>query len=903
MFFNEATGKTNIKVRLEKEPVMANNLFGWEKYKKVRKDSGLPWWYEDMWKGITAATGGGSNFKYQKIIKNDKLEKLQNGFPTIYFEDDKLERFSAGQTVTFHNWFSTLHSSFRLIYRKYSTKKLGTISTTGKDTPDSFIIKPVPRNEKHKISLVTGQKIHKSLVAQASLNGVDRYKYIRYNEDGIAVLNDGEPFSPSTEFMELLIKSPKSFKNIYYQSNNSLKKNSEIFCMEGALLEQPEFIVLRNLSNKSINLKGWRFGYKLGNKYFWSSPISTSSYFHSKHKKVKADLSPSIPAQKSVILTPDAEQFDYFAGANKNGKWGNSSAEGFPLIEIDKNNWNPKFKVKKARRGKVYQTLEGTDGGPNWMDPAEGYTWETEWNLYIPGINWSKTKSLLEEDKKDKPLDWFNKKVSFEGEVVFFDPDGDEGKYQPIPARIIKQKKRIITIVVSGSRNRFRPTKEATLTFCGIPDIVKEYFLITAEGKIAARVKLPKRNLNRRKNLEQVILEKDGNYKRKNFSWSGISQKLRRREKDFSREPTKNNSELKSSKDKYKILKNSNFSCKSDWFTCDSLPLQFSNSKIQNSKSIKSVSDKAEIRRYENRWLIRKSPENNFPTASELNPLCSKVHLFGTRSISVEEIISDGIKLSETPGLSPTQYVGKTVVLGPSVSGGGVHIFGSPGYLECEWKNIKNVDFKSAKLTLFGKSANKWTSPSTESQWNNFTNQPVKLTIEIWNFKKDFYELRAKEKSFDSSDKIFLGKLKPENLKSGKLRLKITTHQSLSPDTSALWLGGVNIHPYAGNDYINVNTISLKTLLFLCEGDTNAAIKILSELNGNKFNSIKSIPELENNILTENKFIIRSDFFDLCVEAQVINKITRKILSQEKKNFKLDRSPARLSQKNIKIIK
>ena len=152
--------------------------------------------------------------------------------------------------------------------------------------------------------------------------------------------------------------------------------------MEGALLEQPEFIVLRNMSNKSINLKGWRFGYKLGSKYFWSSPISTSSYFHSKHRKVKADLSPSIPAQKSVILTPDAEQFDYFAGANKNGKWGSSSAEGFPLIEIEKNKWNPKFKVKKARRGKVYQTLEGTDGGPNWMDPAEGYTWETEWNLY-----------------------------------------------------------------------------------------------------------------------------------------------------------------------------------------------------------------------------------------------------------------------------------------------------------------------------------------------------------------------------------------------------------------------------------------------------------------------------------------------------------------------------------------
>jgi len=90
MFFNEETGKTNIKVRLEKEPVMSNNLFGWEEYKKVRTDSGLPWWYKDMWKGITAATGGGSNFKYQKIIKNDKLEKLQNGFPTIYFEDDKL---------------------------------------------------------------------------------------------------------------------------------------------------------------------------------------------------------------------------------------------------------------------------------------------------------------------------------------------------------------------------------------------------------------------------------------------------------------------------------------------------------------------------------------------------------------------------------------------------------------------------------------------------------------------------------------------------------------------------------------------------------------------------------------------------------------------------------------------
>lgn len=866
LFYNKFSGSTNVSVKLENEPVNPGNLFGWNEYKEFRKKSKLPWWHENMWKGVEALTGAGALLRRQPVKSNSETN-------SFVFNDSDRARFSEGQTITFNNWFSSLHAKARVKYRRDGGKDLGTIFTAERDAPDSLILTNISVKDKYRVTLVSGQNYKTPQTASISLSGVSGYKNLNFDINGFAVLEEGEPISgtyhPEGGFLEMLIKSPKKF--------------SGLFSLEGAILEQPEFVVLRNLSDKPVSLKGWRFGYKLGERFFWSHPFSTSTYYKSGYGKVKEDLSPSIPARDTLILTPDINMFDNFAGGNKNGKWGNSSAERIPVIEIK--SWGPKFKVKKARYGGINKEVLGTDGGPNWMDPAEGFPWESKWRLYIPGVDWSVTKSLLE------------------GEVVIFDPDGHGKKYPPVPGIIINQRKRFLTIAVSGTRKRFRPTKDATLTFCGIPDTVKEFLLLASDGSVASLAKMPSRKLKRRKPLEQVILNKNNIYEREEFNWGKILKELNNRGKEFVKEPVVNDEKFNSKKEKYKYLKKCGFSIKSDWIYSDSLNLPFFEADIKPSKSIKYVSDRSKIIRCENRWLIRKTPENGLPAHMEVNPLSREIHLSGNKSVSVEEIIPDGIKLSKTPGISPAQYVGKTVVAGPCPSGGGIHIFGAPGFVEFEWKlkPHRKLRFENTKLTLYGRSANKWQSPATVSQWNNFTNFPVKITVEVWNFKKRVYELRADKKSFDSSDKLFLGKLNPENLKTGRLKMKITTHRTFSPRSSALWLGGVNIHPYAGNCYVNINTVSLKSLLSLCNSDTNSAINILKELNGKKFQSMKSLPELGNKTIGEDKFVIRSDLFDLCVEAQVINKKTGQVLSQKNKVFRLDRAPARLSGKEIRV--
>ena len=239
MFFNKTTRVTNTIVTLKDEPVNSNNLYGWESYKKFRKDTNLPWWHKDMWEGTEALTGAGSLLKRQPVKSNSETN-------TLYFADSESARYTDGQTITFNNWFSSLHARMRVKYKSDGAKELGAVFTAETEAPDSIILTNISANERYRITLVSGRNYNNSLDAPVSISGVAGYQKTSFDTNGFALLKEGEPLSGKVHskggYLELLIKSPKKFPGL--------------FSLEGALLEQPEFIVLRNLSDKPVNIGG-----------------------------------------------------------------------------------------------------------------------------------------------------------------------------------------------------------------------------------------------------------------------------------------------------------------------------------------------------------------------------------------------------------------------------------------------------------------------------------------------------------------------------------------------------------------------------------------------------------------------------------------------------------------------
>jgi len=838
LFYNNDTGKTNAAIKLDDKPM--SHLPGWNEYLKMRSEAGLPMWHQGIWNNLVAITGAGKNLKKQNVISNTT--------DTLFFEDDNYNRFmptgTFRQTVTFVGWFSSLNEL--QTFKTRSARERGAIFTLTNSSPDGILITNVSPSSDYRMTLFTGNRLSEELKASASFFGMESLQEIEFSKNGVAVFNNGKPATSHAykkgNYLELIIRSPEKGVS---------KKNP--FFIDSAIIEQPEFITLYNSYESFINIRDWRLSYKCGDLLFNSSPFKTSAYYSVKAANRVKNPSPVIPPNSSLILTADLSLFDRFSGANKNGIWGDNAGESIPAIQIDKSAWGPFFKVKSIKPLKTYSQKSTAN---------KSHPWETDWEIEIEGVNWS-----------DKISDLKN-------EVVLFDADGDEEKYSPVPGVIVEQKKFSLIVRFAGSRKRFIGTKKAELKFNGLSDIISEYYLLNPEGKVSAIIHKPQKvkRENKSSMFKKISLNE---FEVNKINWETVTRQIGYSENNRRRV---RNDKYDSPIEKSAILNELKINISNDWYLCNSLFMKFSDALTHPLSNIKIINDRIKVKRFEGSKIIFAGKSLGFPIGSP-GIFANKLFIKGTTPLSIHSFSESSCRLLIPNIFAATQSVNKAAVISPNGKSGGVHIFGAPGSIIFEWTNLPQVS-SSVKLTLSGRGTRGVFFPSSIFEQNTLTNKLLKLSIAIWDEDKIKYIPIVKKRAFDLSDRIFLGTIPERILKSGRLRLKITTHNVLSKEHAALWLRGIYLHPFTERRYVNINTVSQNKLIYFCENRTNLAIALSRNIRSGKY--FKTSGEMYNTIKKNklsltgtDKFIVRSEIFRVEIEAETINKKTQEIISRK----------------------
>jgi hypothetical protein len=865
-FYNTETGRTNIEVTLDNDPYL--HVDGWDTYRDLRRKSNLPRWYHAMWNGVTAATGSGlpepqGLFRYQPVVSNTEY--------ALIFDDEKLERFAEKngirQTVTFAGWFSSLNEYMHA--RIPDAKARGAFITTAPGTPDCFMLTNMARDARYRISLSSGTRMPKPHTVHVSFFGVDLFEQASFQTNGIALLNGGRPVDVKPlhkgNFVEMVIRAPQA----------GIGPDNP-FCLESALLEQPEFIVFRNTAGYPVPVKDWRLGYSMGGRLFWSSPFSHAMHHSRRHGRIDENASPVVPAKGYCIITPDASLFDWFIGDRPSGQWGDSSGEHAPVIETGWGSWGPKCMIARAQPGTRHIRTSSSN---------REYTWETDWELQIPDVNWSAPDAVVTN------------------EVVLVDPDGNEkNSLPPVPGIVVRQSTDALTVRLAGSSDRFSFSPGAYLQFRGIPAAVSSFMLVTPGGGIASTLDAPPSMNSRKSSYWQIVRDAADSPVREPFEWQAMKSVI---DRDKSRPATTGQVSNRSFSDiveKQRTLEQLDIACFTDWFVCDSLNLPFKHVRINPGSTLRVSQDRTAVARYEKGWFIWENPRLSLPEGVP-GMLFHQVYIDGFGPVAVKSIRRGAFSICNTPGITVTQVLNSRVSLAPSGNGDGLHVFGKPGSIICEWHDVARPE-KPVKLTLSGRTATAWQMPLVQSQWSQYTNDPVTISVDIWNPVTRKYDRLVTQQPFDSSDRLFLGEVVQQYFSEEILRLKITTHNTLSPRQRELWLRGLYLHPYPVHRYVNVNTAFPGTLLRLCGNNKSEAYELLNGSRiSNRYTSMHEIaavvhglqePSLKNADLSN-----RSDIFDLYIVAQVIKQKENgeQVMAESRRRMILDRADCRLDPK------
>jgi len=443
-FFNRALGRTNIAVTLDDEPL--TYVAGWEPYRDLRARLGLPRWHPGMWCGITAATGAGlpepaGTFKYQPV--------LSNSVDTLYFDDDKLARYDAlgqwRQTVTFAGWFSSLNELTRADIR--DARDRGALVTTKPFAPDAIFITNLSPGAQYAVQLVSGARSPDARTALFSIGSEGEWLAARFNERGVAQLADGQPLrldNAHAGVAELLVRAPRS----------AVSEHAP-FYLESALLQQPEYITLRNDSDLPVNLYGWQLGYRLGTRLFWSEPFTSSCVYYARIGGALSNALPRIPARGQLVVTPSAALYDWHYGITRNGVWGDTAREDTPLVELGWRGWGPALRVRELRATREHRVA----GSSN-----REFVWETDWRARGDDIAALRGVPGLEGIP-----------------VVFEMPDE-----LPVYGMIAAHDDDALTVRCAGTRARLARARGVVLRLLTLPQAVREFWLLLPDGRPAA---------------------------------------------------------------------------------------------------------------------------------------------------------------------------------------------------------------------------------------------------------------------------------------------------------------------------------------------------------------------------------------------------------------------------------
>jgi hypothetical protein len=423
--------------------------------------------------------------------------------------------------------------------------------------------------------------------------------------------------------------------------------------------------------------------------------------------------------------------------------------------------------------------------------------------------------------------------------------------------------------------------------------------LVTPGGGIASAFDAPPARHSSGGSCRQIVRDASDSPVREPFEWQALRSVITR---DKRRAVTAGHVPAKAFSDiveKQQTLERLDIACFTDWFVCDSLNLPFKSARIDPGPTLRVSQDTTAVARYEKGWFIWENPRLSLPEGLP-GILFHQVYIDGFGPAAVKSVRSGAFSICNTPGITVTQVLNSHVSLAPAGSGNGLHVFGTPGSIICEWHDIARPG-KPVKLTLSGRTATAWRMPLMQSQWSQYTNNPVTISVDIWNPVTRKYDRLVTHHSFDSSDRLFLGEVVQQYFSEGILRLKITTHDTLSSRQRELWLHSLYIHPYPVHRYVNVNTASPGTLLRFCSNNKREAYELLHGSRiSNRYTSMREIAAviygLQEPSLKDADLSTRSDIFDLYIVAQVIKQTEtgEQVMAESRRCMILDRADCRL---------
>lgn len=198
--------------------------------------------------------------------------------------------------------------------------------------------------------------------------GVDRAWLLR------TPYNDGEPIRPQDGNFRIVVSTcrgagaPNPRSRAAFENKNVVQR---VFFM------RPDIIELHNISEFPISLAQWRIMINTGSRAHQISRIRHAAHFCSRRNTRYNNPYPVIEPNGYFYLTNHRNIFDLEYGGSRDGTWGNSPDEAFPVAEIPDFLWGARYEIEHISLGKIKVK------GANWERDQLKY--ETcEWLLREP---------------------------------------------------------------------------------------------------------------------------------------------------------------------------------------------------------------------------------------------------------------------------------------------------------------------------------------------------------------------------------------------------------------------------------------------------------------------------------------------------------------------------------------
>ncbi|MCX7846941.1 MAG: hypothetical protein N2595_02770, partial [bacterium] len=140
---------------------------------------------------------------------------------------------------------------------------------------------------------------------------------------------------------------------------------------------RPDVVELINISEHPISLRNWRVVINTGAYADQVGVIDRALEYSFLRRGQYENPNPMIQGNGYFYLTNNRRIFDMDYGVPRDGRWGTSASEGYPVYELPDALWGVRYKVARVSGGKV--KCEGA----NWRNNQMKYEM-TEWHLRAP---------------------------------------------------------------------------------------------------------------------------------------------------------------------------------------------------------------------------------------------------------------------------------------------------------------------------------------------------------------------------------------------------------------------------------------------------------------------------------------------------------------------------------------